>query len=395
MNKRKFSSMGLMFTLFLCFNLVSCGGTKDEPTPAAPLKVFATSVAGTGNLSSWTDAGGNTEIAAGDAVCQARAAAAGLSGTYRAWLSDNTTDAYCHIQGYDGYKVSANCGQTTLPTAAGPWIRTDGNPFADTIDKLINNNQVFTPVRYDENGALIANLYYTGTDIHGTYGGLNCNNWTDGTVGASAGYGSTQGASSGWTGSGGISCSGAIRLLCFQTGVGGPLPSITVPASAKKVFVTSTTHNGNLGGLAGADAICVSRATTAGIANAANFKAWISTGSPSVDAINHLTSNGPWHRLDGVKVADNKAALIASGSTALFTAISQTETGAYISTQYYNVWTGTDDNGVGLVNNCSNWTNGTSGSQGQAGMATISDGDWTNWTSWSCDNLYALYCFED
>ena len=224
---------------------------------------------------------------------------------------------------------------------------------------------------------------------------MNCNNWTDGTVGASAGYGSTQGASSGWTDDGGISCSGAIRLLCFQTGTGGPLPSITAPASSKKVFVTSTTHNGNLGGLSGADAICVSRATTAGIANAANFKAWLSTSSPAVNAIDHLTSNGPWHRLDGVKVADNKAALIASGSTALFTAISQTETGAYISTQYYNVWTGTDDHGVGLVNNCSNWTDDTSGSQGQAGKATISDGNWTNWTSWSCNNLYALYCFED
>ena len=50
---------------------------------------------------------------------------AGLPGIYKAWLSSRTTDAYCHIQGYDGYTISDNCGQgATLPMAAGPWERT-------------------------------------------------------------------------------------------------------------------------------------------------------------------------------------------------------------------------------------------------------------------------------
>ena len=40
------------------------------------------------------------------------------------------------------------------------------------------------------------------------------------------------------------------------------------------VFVTSTTHNGNLGGVAGADAICNARAAAAGLPG--SYLAWIS-----------------------------------------------------------------------------------------------------------------------
>ncbi|MBI5194666.1 MAG: Ig-like domain-containing protein [Nitrospirae bacterium] len=89
---------------------------------------FVTSGRGNGNLSTWADAGEKTGIAAGDTICQARANAAGLSGTYAAWLSDSTNDAYCHIHNLTGKKAD-NCGQTTLPAEAGPWLRMDGLPF--------------------------------------------------------------------------------------------------------------------------------------------------------------------------------------------------------------------------------------------------------------------------
>jgi len=57
-----------------------------------PKRIFVTSVKGNGDLSSWPDAGGRTGIEAGDAICSARADAAGLSGTFAAWLSDTDND---------------------------------------------------------------------------------------------------------------------------------------------------------------------------------------------------------------------------------------------------------------------------------------------------------------
>ena len=71
------------------------------PVGAARLQMFVTSVAGSGELSSWDDAGTLTGVAAGDAICQARATAAALPNpaTYRAWLSDDTDDAYCRLHG--------------------------------------------------------------------------------------------------------------------------------------------------------------------------------------------------------------------------------------------------------------------------------------------------------
>lgn len=220
MDKRKSLSIVLIFTLFLSFNLISCsgGGGGGDVSGAPPLTVFVTSAGGDGNLNGWTDAGGNTGVAAGDAICQAAADSAGLPGTYKAWLSDGTTDAYCHILGYDGETVGNECGQGTLPIAAGPWVRTDGNPFAPTIDKLINDGQVFTPVIYDENGARITGSvdgYFTGTSADGTRDGLShCVGWTSNNGADNAALGKTAGTTTWWTEVTGTGCSVAGRLLC-------------------------------------------------------------------------------------------------------------------------------------------------------------------------------------
>jgi hypothetical protein len=402
----------MMLLLFMIFTLSSCssGGDAVFLTPAAqPLTVFVTHATGDGKLDGWADAGGNTGVAAGDAVCQAAATAAGLSGTYKAWLSDGTTDAYCHIQGYTG-TVTLKCGQATLPVAAGPWIRTDGFPFAGTIDELISNGQVFAPVRYDEYGAVVATAdadwYFTDTLADGTRNGSqHCAGWTSNS--GSAALGRTAGATNWWTQVTGASCSNIARLLCFQTGTGGPLPSITAPASSKKVFVTSVrgkgdltdatswpAYSGSATGVAAGDTICRTLAAARSIPNAANFKAWL-TDTTHIDAIARFNSAGPWYRLDGVKVADNKAALAASGTTPLFTAITYTETGVYVQDEVYRVWSGTNNDGGGLTLNCNDWGSSLVADTGVLGDTHTSDGWWTNFTSQTCDQQAALYCFED
>ena len=243
MDKRKSLSIFIIFTLFLYFNLVSCSGSNS--TPAAPLKVFTTSATGNGNLGSWTDANGKTGIAAADAICQAAATSAGLSGTYKAWISDSTTDAYCHVQGYDGHTIADHCGQTTIPIAAGPWVRTDGFPFGETIDKIINNGVIYTPAAYDEKGTLLTTYtwYFTGTSYNGVGNSQTCSDWTSSGSGPTdnAFFGETEGTTGWWSGSSSSTCNNTARLLCVQTGTGGSLPAITAPTSAKKVFVTSVT----------------------------------------------------------------------------------------------------------------------------------------------------------
>ncbi|HTZ18430.1 MAG TPA: hypothetical protein VMB78_08320, partial [Dissulfurispiraceae bacterium] len=110
---------------------------------STPLKAFITSASHNGNLGGFDGA---------DTMCQTAAEVAGLPGAYRAWLSTSSTDAYCHVLGYNGTKMN-KCGQSSLPTAAGPWIRTDGVPFAGTIDKLVSG-EIYSPPQYDEYGEL-------------------------------------------------------------------------------------------------------------------------------------------------------------------------------------------------------------------------------------------------
>jgi len=143
--KRLFSGLTLvLFAAVLLTVCGGCGGGGGTPgTTAVTNKVFVTSVSGNGNISTWADAGGKTGLAAADAVCQARANAAGLPGIFKAWLSDGNDDAYCRVHNLTG-KISANCGQSSLPASAGPWVRMDGFPFGARIDQLLNGT-VYSP----------------------------------------------------------------------------------------------------------------------------------------------------------------------------------------------------------------------------------------------------------
>ena len=74
----------------------------------------------------------------------------------------------------------------------------------------------------------------------------------------------------------------AVAVVVPPTGlpVSGPVcepPPVPASCNPCKVFVTSTVHDGNLGGLVGADAICNSLASAAGLAG--TYKAWLSDGS--------------------------------------------------------------------------------------------------------------------
>jgi hypothetical protein len=401
--KKNITLLVVFLALSVVFTACSGGGGGGGGTPNS--KAFVTSVTGNANLGSWAGAGGNTGLAAGNAICQARANAAGLPGTFKAWISTSTTDAYCNIHNLTGTKA-LNCGQAVLPVAAGPWVRTDGTPFAPTIDNLTTTSHiVYTPLNYDEFGHLFptSTMNFTNTDWDGEFnsgGGAftACADWTDGTSAVNLVTGGwVYGTLSIWTSGWGFPCNSTLPLICMQTGAGAPLPTIT--ATGKKVFVTLGavgSGNGNLStwadaglntGLAAGDAICQARATAAGLANASKFKAWLSDSTH--EAKDRLLSDGPWSRIDGFTIANNKADLIDGR---LFTSINQDETGDY-GNPY--PWTGTNANGTKATDTCNNWTDGTAGQNGLIGSGALVSGSWTNYTPIACSGTRQLYCFED
>jgi hypothetical protein len=387
-----------------CMNGTSCvcnAGFVGPGTSCQRHRVaFVTSTTGTGDLSTWVGAGGNAGLPAADAVCQGRATAAGLPGTYVAWMSDSISDAYCRVHGLTG-KKSGNCGQAALPVAAGPWVRPDGQPFAPTIDRLLAPTRAtFRPASLNELGVEVGltDKVYTGTDDAGVLTSMACNDWTTSLSTVRGAMGEVSGGGTSWTDALTLdpTCNTPGRLRCVQTTSGPALPS-RHPV-AKKAFLTSVTGTGNLstwpdaGGLTGisaADAVCQARARFAGYASSQSFKAWMSS---STSATSRIFTNGPWARPDGVVIATSEADLTDGRLAA---PLYLTETNEYVTgnADTGSVWTGTSTFGSATFVYCSLWTS--TSSTGTTGRFDLADGRWVSAISSTCAALQRLYCVQD
>jgi len=358
----------------------------------AARQAFVTSVAGSGILGTWPEAGGNVGLAAGDAICVARAAAANLPdpGQFVAWMSDSTNDAYCRIHGFNGTKANL-CGQATLPGGAGPWQRVDGSPFMAVIERAIEAD-IYMPLSLDEFGATVNNQrIYTGTMPDGTAADLHCDNWL---VDDDVRVGTTSQTYPGWTHVAGRAFCNSGRLACLQKGSG---PALSLPPSGRKqAFITWERVNGNLGtsplaggnaGIAAADAICRNSAQAANLYEAQSYKAYIAAGS---NAAARFQNDGPWFRLDGVRFADDFAQI---GSGFVRAPLNLTETGLYRNSFVIYAWTGVDNNGS-FGASCNNW-NASSG----AGWTSLPEADGPRWPranlDSACSSMYSLYCLSD
>ncbi len=336
-----------------------------------------------------------------DTLCRERAVAAGLSNwsNFRAWLSDDQTDAFCHVQGYSG-KRSSNCGLAALPVEAGPWIRTDGSAYAGRIDAMTGpTGMVLNPPSLDEYGRWIDRdeRIWANSDDAGVLSTLyrkGCDNWSSADASLSAYSGLVSGTTAGWVREA-ATCDSSMHLLCLEAGEALPLPPHR--SGGALAFVTSTTSGGAIGGLAGADADCQSLASAAGLPAPASFIALLST--TAVDAIDRLTIDGPWIRVDGVMIADSKAQLFESRYS-LASALNVDESGGYLSDQ--DVWTGSDASGLGLSgcplcpppSLCSDWEWGGIG-LGRVGRANQANKGWISDTDTECWLQARLYCFSN
>jgi hypothetical protein len=173
---------------------VFVGSAPPPPPPTNVVQVFITD---------FTYRGGLLEgLAGADAICQEDAEDAGLTGTWRAWLSDDTTDARDRIPD----------GQYQL---------VDGTVIAD--DKAdLTDGFLKAPINLNGRGEPDGGLVWTGTQPDGTAAEDNCDNWTN--VNEEADYGEYNQTDPRWTsvvavGRAPTSCNqGDFKLYCFGGG---------------------------------------------------------------------------------------------------------------------------------------------------------------------------------
>lgn len=342
--------------------------TFDALPSGPPNVAFVTSTTTSGNM------GG---LAGADQLCAERAFAAGLPGTFVAWLSSSTEDAIDRLAG------------------AGGWLRTDGKPFANDP-----RGPIYYPLRLDEFGNdLWTGSALTGTTPSGTATlGQTCQDWT-----AAAGYagtGAIHTTTVSWTSYyGGDTCVYPTHIYCFGTDT---YSDVTPTSSSDRLaFLSSGTFSPG-DGIAAADALCASEASRGGETGV--FRALLATSGAS--AMSRFDMSGPtWVRPDGVEIVPTAAALFPPGNGAILDApINLTLSGDY-ATGYEFVWTGIGPFYYGrsmqtpgtLGTTCDDWQSPSPDDMGASGYAADTNLPFgvNGNAGRSCELDLRVYCLED
>jgi hypothetical protein len=195
--------------------------------------------------------------------------------------------------------------------------------------------------------------------------------------GGAAGTGGAGAQGTGAGGEGGVVDAGASS----GSGSGGA-------PSERRVFVTSQTYTGALGGIAGADDACVALAGAAALGG--QWKAWVGDG---IDApvTTFVQSRVPYVLVGGPTVAADWADL-TDGTLAA--AIDRDETGSAVDAAgNTHVWTGASTTGTPLPYHCEGWTT-TTPDFTPRGLFTATDSAWVMSGPDPCATANRLYCFE-
>lgn len=121
-----------------------------------------------------------------------------------------------------------------------------------------------------------------------------------------------------------------------------------------------------------------------------SFKALLST--TAVDAADRFTSDGPFVRIDGIKVAVDLADLF---DTSLTAPINVTEYGDYIGN--HAAWTGSESDGTSSGIDCSGWLTSNPAGWGSYGGVNESDSMWiSNPSLLPCGpSAFHIYCVSE
>lgn len=165
------------------------GGAGGSAEPTERL-VFVTESTRTG------DVGGPTGA---DAICANEAAAAGIAGEFKAWLSVSETP------------VGDRLTQSTLP-----YVLPNGTRIADDWDDLVDGS-IQAPINVDATGQARGGDVWTGTLSDGqTFGAGDCMGFRSEASNIVSRCGSTAFDDARWTDAQTPSCNTPLRLFCFQ-----------------------------------------------------------------------------------------------------------------------------------------------------------------------------------
>lgn len=182
----------------------------------------------------------------------------------------------------------------------------------------------------------------------------------------------------------------------FAAAIPSPTPHAPTPtpaaspsaqaAGTKRIFISSTLYDGNLGGLTGADQKCQQTADAAKIRG--TWKAWLSDSKTGAsDRLSH--SKGSYTLMDGSTAADSWDDLTDGVLK------SPLELNEATQSASWSVWTDTNPSGnLASPNSCQDWTSNNSADLGRVGSSSFSDLRWSSYSSSSCNFTRRLYCIE-
>lgn len=137
-------------------------------------------------------------LSAMDTVCQNRANAANLLGTWKAWLSDSTTNAKDRI------------------TDSGPWHLVSGPKVANNISDLTDGT-LNAPINRNEFGSVVSTVeVFTGTFYNGLKTTETCNNWASNSGTDLGSTGTTNQSNQSWSQSSSNYCNTPSPIYCFE-----------------------------------------------------------------------------------------------------------------------------------------------------------------------------------
>lgn len=181
--------------------------------------------------------------------------------------------------------------------------------------------------------------------------------------------------------------------------------TVTLTRYARKIFVTALAHNGNLGGITGADAACMGDANYPGTGT---YKALVvdgtnrlactqGNGNENCTASQHidwvLTSNTTYVRPDDatvIGVTNSEGIFSFTGGAMLTHAVSSNTRTVF--TGLNSDWT--RYGGCGAFCNCNGFTDNSSGNASSVGEASALSGNSISTSTGACDTTASLYCVE-
>jgi hypothetical protein len=163
--------------------------------------------------------------------------------------------------------------------------------------------------------------------------------------------------------------------------------------SEHRIFVSSLTYDGNLGGLSGADSKCSALASAAGLERV--YKAFIGSSANSLKS--RFTLIGPVYNFrdesTSNKIVNLGSDLFDADVEDLLANIEYDENGDSVTD---TVWTGSDSEGENaLTSDCQNWSSNNGGDDGSVGDNTRTTGFYLEDPPvQACSGLYRIYCIS-